>query len=365
MRKLIALLTVFVLVMPAMASAEVTRQEVSDAEAKANAVSRRLESELGALDAAIIEQSQLEERIAALQREVTSRDREVALARVAAKERARAMYVTAGTQRAHTLATVDEITDNGTRAAYLDALIVQDVSVVNQLTFLQGDRDRLQAEIRILVARQLEVQSELEASSSVILGELEAANEEFDLVLTEWEKQEAERRRREEAERQRRAAAAAAASAAASAAAAAASNYTSSAATSARGRTCPVRGPHSFRNSWGEPRPGGRSHHGVDMVAANGTRLVAAESGTVYSPNWHYAGGIGLYLRGLSGDVYYYAHLKSYAAGIVAGSRVGKGQVIGYVGTTGNAAVPHLHLGYQPGGGPLTNPYQLMVKLCR
>ena len=170
--------------------------------------------------------------------------------------------------------------------------------MVNQLAFLQGDRDRLQAEIRILVARQLEVQSELEASSSVILGELEAANEEFDLVLTEWEKQEAERRRREEAERQRRAAAAAAASAAASAAAAAASNYTSSAATSARGRTCPVRGPHSFRNSWGEPRPGGRSHHGVDMVAANGTRLVAAESGTVYSPNWHYAGGIGLYLRG-------------------------------------------------------------------
>ena len=100
LRKLIALLTVFVLVMPAMASAEVTRQEVSDAEAKASAVSRRLESELGALDAAIIEQSQLEERIAALQREVTSRDREVALARVAAKERARAMYVTAGTQRA-------------------------------------------------------------------------------------------------------------------------------------------------------------------------------------------------------------------------------------------------------------------------
>jgi murein DD-endopeptidase MepM/ murein hydrolase activator NlpD len=44
---------------------------------------------------------------------------------------------------------------------------------------------------------------------------------------------------------------------------------------------------------------------------------------------------------------------------------VSLGQVIGYVGSTGNAGVPHLHIGYQPGGGPLTNPYQLMVKLCR
>ncbi len=92
---------------------------------------------------------------------------------------------------------------------------------------------------------------------------------------------------------------------------------------------------------------------------------MAIENGTIWSPNWHWAGGNGLYLKGDSGDVYYYAHLQGYAGGIVDGVRVGVGQVIGYNGNSGNAATPHLHLGYQPGGGPLTNPYQLMVKLCR
>jgi len=126
-----------------------------------------------------------------------------------------------------------------------------------------------------------------------------------------------------------------------------------------------VAGPNTFRDSWGEPRPGGRAHHGLDMVAANGTPLVAVENGVVYGVGWHYLGGNNLYVRGDSSDVYYYAHLSGFAAGIGDGVRVNKGQLIGYVGATGNAGVPHLHLGYQPAGGPLTNPYQLMARLCR
>jgi murein DD-endopeptidase MepM/ murein hydrolase activator NlpD len=89
------------------------------------------------------------------------------------------------------------------------------------------------------------------------------------------------------------------------------------------------------------------------------------ENGYIWSPNWHWAGGYGLYLRGDSGDIYYYAHMNGYAPGIVDGTRVGVAQVVGYLGNTGNSSIPHLHLGYQPGGGPLTNPYQLLVKLCR
>ncbi|MFQ5948906.1 MAG: M23 family metallopeptidase, partial [Acidimicrobiia bacterium] len=113
------------------------------------------------------------------------------------------------------------------------------------------------------------------------------------------------------------------------------------------------------------PRSGGRRHKGVDLTAVHGTPLVAIESGVIIRTSSHYQGGLGVYLRGNTGDVYYYAHMNGFASGIRGGVRVGKGQVLGGVGSTGNAKTPHLHLGWQPGGGGLVNPYTLMVKLCR
>jgi murein DD-endopeptidase MepM/ murein hydrolase activator NlpD len=351
-RRATPILLILLLAVPVTASAEVTREQVDAAEAEVREISARLESELTELDQAIGLEDSYRYRIAAIEAEMTSRDRQIALTVLAARERARAMYVTAGAQRFHTMLNVDEFGQIGTRTAYLDALADQDLDVVNELEFLQNDRDRLQEELDLLLDEQEIEVGRLERTSDAIYAELETANAEYQVVRQEWEKQEEERRRRE--------------AAAAAAAAAAASNYSSSAGTSAAGRTCPVAGAHSFRDSWGEPRSGGRSHHGVDMIAPRGTPLVAIEVGTITSTGFHYAGGNGLYLRGDSGDIYYYAHMDGYAGGIGAGVRVNKGQTIGYVGDTGNATgTPHLHLGYQPGGGPLTNPYQLMVKLCR
>jgi len=203
-----------------------------------------------------------------------------------------------------------------------------------------------------LLAQQEDLANEASAISDEMQQQLAAANDEYQTLYSQWQT--------EEAERQRRARAAAAA-----AAAAAAGRYDGP--IDATGRMCPVAGATSFRDSWGDPRPGGRQHHGTDLMAAEGTPLVAIENGVVLSAGYDYLGGNGLTIRGDSGDIYYYAHLSRYVPGISAGVRVGVGQYVGYVGHTGDATAPHLHLGWYPGGyaNGIRDPYPLVLKLCR
>ena len=123
----------------------------------------------------------------------------------------------------------------------------------------------------------------------------------------------------------------------------------------------PVAGPHSYINDWGAPRSGGRRHKGCDVMANYGTPCVAITSGRVVQRS---GGNAGLYvfLYGDNGHLYYYMHLQSYGAS----GRVSAGQVIGYVGDTGNArGCPHLHFEWHPNGGSAVNPYPLLVAIDR
>lgn len=132
---------------------------------------------------------------------------------------------------------------------------------------------------------------------------------------------------------------------------------------------CPVDGSMRFEDTWWAPRPGGRRHRGTDVTAAYGTPLVAVEDGVVRQANWHRAGGYQLFLSADSGAEYFYAHLADYADGIQPGVRVEAGQLVGFVGTSGNADVAHLHFGMVPDGRSyprgLVNPYPLLAGLCR
>jgi murein DD-endopeptidase MepM/ murein hydrolase activator NlpD len=117
---------------------------------------------------------------------------------------------------------------------------------------------------------------------------------------------------------------------------------------------CPILGGSAYGNTWGAPRSGGRRHQGVDMLAPTGTPLQAVISGTVAHRN-NRLGGITISLLGDNGNRYYYAHLVGYEG--VPG-RVEQGQVVGYVGDTGNATgTPHLHFEIRPSGGVPVNPY--------
>jgi murein DD-endopeptidase MepM/ murein hydrolase activator NlpD len=139
------------------------------------------------------------------------------------------------------------------------------------------------------------------------------------------------------------------------------------------GRTCPVAGPAAFYPTWEEERPWGRVHKGEDVHAEWGTPLVAVESGTILQSGWHWQGGFGVWLEGhYSGSVYYYAHLSAIAPEVRAGATVETEDLIGWVGSTGNATSPHLHFGWIPDDAGrwadltgLSDPYPLLAGLCR
>ena len=127
-------------------------------------------------------------------------------------------------------------------------------------------------------------------------------------------------------------------------------------------QTCPVNGPNSFVDSFGDPRPGGRSHAGIDMIAARGTPVVAVHSGTVHRTGSSIGGlGVVVFHEG-SSDWTFYTHFDSYGS-YGEGARVAAGSTIGYVGNTGTT-VYHLHFEYHPGGGAAVNPYSALLGVC-
>jgi murein DD-endopeptidase MepM/ murein hydrolase activator NlpD len=103
-----------------------------------------------------------------------------------------------------------------------------------------------------------------------------------------------------------------------------------------------------LRDSFGAARSGGRRHLGIDIMAPRGTPVLAAAPGVIVKRDSSALGGISIYQRDLDArTIYFYAHLQGYRAGLVEGELVRAGDVIGYVGTTGNAAggPAHLHFG--------------------
>ena len=119
-------------------------------------------------------------------------------------------------------------------------------------------------------------------------------------------------------------------------------------------------------DNFGDPRSGGRSHEGTDILASLGQAVYAVESGTITTktavgaPNASLSGN-SLVVTRADRSYYMYAHLSAFAPGVDKGSRVALGQVIGYVGDTGNpgAGNYHLHFEVHPGGGAAVNALTL------
>ncbi len=140
------------------------------------------------------------------------------------------------------------------------------------------------------------------------------------------------------------------------------------------GLVLPVQGVRveQLTDTWGQSREGGkRAHQAIDIMAPGGTLVLSALPGTVEKLFNSTRGGITAYIR--TDDrrwMLYYAHLQGYAAGLAEGQHLKQGQVIGYVGDTGDAGPGNTHLHFAINRmapeerwwqGTAVNPYPILA----
>ncbi|WP_126969837.1 M23 family metallopeptidase [Xanthomonas sp. BRIP62411] len=144
------------------------------------------------------------------------------------------------------------------------------------------------------------------------------------------------------------------------------------AASAGSGLLIPVQGISSgqLQNTFTDARSEGRVHDAIDILAPTGTPVIAVADGTVEKLFNSERGGLTIYQFDPAGTYcYYYAHLERYADGLAEKQSIRRGQIIGYVGSTGNAdpAAPHLHFEIHRLGpekqwwkGEVLNPYPVL-----
>jgi murein DD-endopeptidase MepM/ murein hydrolase activator NlpD len=119
----------------------------------------------------------------------------------------------------------------------------------------------------------------------------------------------------------------------------------------------------SFSDDYGAPRAGTGWHHGNDIFAPIGTPVLAVADGVLSKVGQNTLGGNRLWLTDQLGNTYYYAHLSAFAPGTADGAAVRAGEVIAFVGNTGQASTTpsHLHFEVHPGGGDSVDPYPYLL----
>lgn len=403
----IAAILIVLIGAPAFAQGQLTQDDVDEARRRRTATAQELLDVTAQYQNAYGEEIRLREQVQTLALDIALKERELATLRAEAQEIVRSMYMDGGNPVLVGLFDATVFVEVPMRASYLDFTTEQDVRTLNRLQAAEEAYIAQQAELDVALAEQERLVAEIEVAAAQIGEQLAAADAEYASIAAEFQRQEEERRRREEEERRRReeeeqrrreAAAAAAAAAATTTTTTAAPTEQTTTTTTApptqetttttaapteettttttttqppppvvtSGRTCPVNAATSFSDSWGAPRSGGRTHKGVDMIAARGAPIVAIESGYIERLSNSSLGGLSVYFRGNSGDRYYYAHLDFFADGIGSGTRLDVGGLLGGNGSTGNAPdwLPHLHFQWAPAGSDWVNPYPLVYELC-
>lgn len=377
------------------AVAAVTDDDVDRARTEVNRIVSESQELGDAVQAAWARQAELEQEIGSLRESIEFAQIQLRETQDRLEEVAVELYM--GSTSASSIAVLFAAGDDRFEAGlqYLRDASGFDVGVINQLRTFRQDLDRQTALLADVSAEQDLVTAELQEMAAQLQEELAEAQTVYLDLVAQQQREEEERRRREEEERRRQEAEAARLASATTVTTAAAATTSTSEAVSAPvtpptpsttdvaetttttaasttttlppssgSGACPVNGAVSFSDTWGAPRSGGRTHKGVDMIAARGTPIVAIYEGTIKRISTSSLGGKSLWFRA-NGDEFYYSHLDGYGD-ISVGQHVPQGYVVGYNGSTGNAPdwLPHLHFEYHPGGGSAVNPYPLVKSIC-
>lgn len=344
--------------LPVAAGAQ-TREDVQRTRADRDTAFDALVAANDELDSAVVvyeeinsELIDLNWRIALLHDQVRDYETDVVALEARARNLVIEAYMNGGIELMEVVLEANSIQDVFTGQVLASRATDHDIIALDRLDALSRELDRVRSELEVDQTRA----AELEAQARNVVSRLVAAQEAAALAYAEADQaaREAYRLFLEE-ERSRRMSELARIQGVAGGLSAAATP----------GFVCPVAGAVSFTNDWGFPRSGGRTHKGTDLFARRGTKLVAVADGSIRLSTEE-LGGTSIYLSANYGVTYYYAHLDSYAPGVRSGMRVKIGDVIGYVGDSGNAlgGTPHLHFQVHPGGGFPVNPYPTVRRTC-
>ena len=128
------------------------------------------------------------------------------------------------------------------------------------------------------------------------------------------------------------------------------------------GYVFPVYSDYGYTDDWGAPRAHTGTHEGTDVFAPTGTPVLAVTDGTLYRVGTRQIPGNRMWLRSRNGDTFFFGHLAAFAHDARNGAKVRAGDVIGFVGSTGDAeqTPPHLHFEIHPQDGEAVNPYPFL-----
>jgi len=310
-----------------------TESELSAARDRLDAAREELNRVTGLWQETETGLAEAQDAVAQARAKIDGLQRELVRIRQSLNDRVVAAFMSGGSSSIGALLTSDSIEDAADRLQYTQSVVQGDVDLATAVGVMTEELRRQETRLRRAARQEAEAVAELEAEREQIGVKVEQLNnvvEELQAKLDAADKR-------------------------------ALSLGGSVSITGTGGiQTCPVAGPNSFVDSFGWPRPGGRTHQGIDLIAAYGTPVVAVAPGNSRGASNTLGGNAVVVEHDSGGDYTYYAHLSSYGAS----GHVSAGTVIGYVGSTGDTNVNHLHFEYHPSGGAAVNPYSALVAVC-